>query len=120
MILKLETLSLEARNTVSDLAAEAIGHSNGVFTYEGKRYKARRDAGGQLEVSVFFPMKDRMDRWTQTQKDSFRLLVDTAKNSTDPSGRQFEFDNIAVSVEPLADSTAKLNLRLVKPELVTI
>lgn len=117
MILNLETLSLEALNAVSALAAEAIGHSNGVFTYEGKKYKARRDAGGQLEVSVFFPMKDRMDRWTQTQKDSFKLLVNTSKNATDPSGRQFEFDGIAVSAELLADGTAKLNLRLVTPEL---
>ena len=62
-------------------------------------------------------MKDRMDRWTRTQKDSFRLLVDTAKNATDPSGRQFEFDGIAVSAELLADGRAMLNLRLVTPEL---
>ena len=113
MILNLETLSIEARNTVSDLAVEAIGQSDGVFTYEGKQYKARRDAGGQLEVSEFMPMKDRMDRWTQAQKDSFRILVDTAKSAIDSSGRQFEFENIAVSVELLADGKAMLNLRLV-------
>ena len=119
MILNLETLSPEARNTVSDLATEAIGHGDGVFTYEGKRYKARRDVGGQLEVSVFFRMKDKMDRWTQTQKDSFRLLVDTAKNSTaDSPSKRFEFDDIAVSVKLLADGTAKLNLRPVTPELL--
>jgi hypothetical protein len=109
MILNLETLSLEALNAVSALAAEAIGHSNGVFTHEGKKYKARRDAGGQLEVSVFFPMKDRMDRWTQTQKDSFQLLVNTAKNATDSSGRQFEFDGIGINVELLADGNTILH-----------
>ena len=57
-----------------------------------------------------------MDRWTQSQKDSFRLLVDTAKNATDLSGRRFEFDNMAVSVELLADGKATLYLRLVIPE----
>ena len=118
MILNLETLSPEARNTVSDLAVEAIRNSGGVFTYEGKQYKARRtNQGQQLQVSEFIPMMDRMDRWTQTQKDGFRLLVNTAKNATDLSSKQFEFDNIAVSVEPLADGKAILNLRLVTPEL---
>ena len=62
-------------------------------------------------------MKDRMDRWTQTQKNSFRLLVDTAKNATDPSGRRFEFEGIAVSVGLPADGKATLNLRLVTPEM---
>ena len=63
------------------------------------------------------PMKYRMDRWTQTQKNSFRLLVDTAKNATDPSGRRFEFEGIAVSVGLPADGKATLNLRLVTPEM---
>lgn len=113
MILNLETLSTEARNTVSNLAVEAIKNSSGVFAYEGKKYKARMDAGGQLEVSEFIPMKDQMDHWTQAQKDSFRILVDTAKNAAiDSPDRQFEFDNIAVSVELLADGKAILHLRL--------
>ena len=64
------------------------------------------------------PVKDRMGRWTQTQKDSFRLLVDTAKNDTDPSGRQFEFDGIAVRVGLLADGKATLNLRPATPEML--
>ena len=61
-------------------------------------------------------MNDRMDRWTETQKDGFRLLVNAAKNAIDPSSRQFEFDSIAVRVELLADGKAILHLRLVTPE----
>jgi hypothetical protein len=111
MILNLETLSLEAWNTVLDLSVEAIAHRDGVFIYEGKQYKAYRDAKGQLEVKRFSPVKDRMDRWTQAQKDSFRLLVDTAKNSAESTDRQFEFDGIAISVELLADGKAILHTR---------
>ena len=59
-----------------------------------------------------------MDRWTQSQKDSFRLLVDTAKNATDPSGRQFQFEGIAARVELRADGKAMLNLRLTTPEML--
>ena len=59
-----------------------------------------------------------MDRWTQSQKDSFRLLVDTAKNATDPSGRQFQFEGIAARVELRADGKAMLNLRLATREML--
>lgn len=109
MILNLETLSIEAWNTVLDLSVEAIAHRDGVFIYEGKQYKAYRDAKGQLEVKRFSPVKDQMDRWTQTQKDSFQLLVNTAKNATDSSGRQFEFDGIGINVELLADGNTILH-----------